>query len=164
MTNHNYAVNYGNTGYSQQSTLNGVRFGGAPFSPNPKRLTRLEALSDGTSNTLMFAEVLQGQSRDLRGFVWWGDASGFEAYLGPNTSLPDRIYSSTYCNNQPQRGLPCAVTTSTNPTMFAARGRHTGGVMVGMCDGSVRFVRNSININTWRYMSTSTGGEVYVDN
>jgi prepilin-type processing-associated H-X9-DG protein len=48
--------------------------------------------------------------------------------------------------------------------MFAARGRHTGGVMVGMCDGSVRFVRNSININTWRYMSTSTGGEVYVDN
>jgi prepilin-type N-terminal cleavage/methylation domain-containing protein len=31
LTNHNYAVNFGNTGHAQQTTLNGVKFGGAPF-------------------------------------------------------------------------------------------------------------------------------------
>ena len=31
---------------------------------------------------------------------------------------------------------------------------------VAMGDGSVRFVKNSINIRTWRAMSTTHGGEV----
>jgi hypothetical protein len=29
-----------------------------------------------------------------------------------------------------------------------------------MGDGSVRFVNNSINVRTWRAMSTTRGGEV----
>jgi prepilin-type N-terminal cleavage/methylation domain-containing protein/prepilin-type processing-associated H-X9-DG protein len=167
LTNHNYALNYGNTGYTQQANLNGVVFGGAPFGPNfngQVKQIRLPHITDGTSNTFMVGEVLQGQGRDLRGFLWWGDASGFTTYLGPNTSLPDRIYTITYCNNQPQRGLPCAATVSGNPTMFAARSRHTNGVQAAMCDGSVRFYNNNISLITWRALSTRTGGEVISEN
>jgi hypothetical protein len=43
---------------------------------------------------------------------------------------------------------------------MAARSRHTGGVVVVMCDNSTRFIRNSININTWRALSTTKGSEI----
>jgi prepilin-type processing-associated H-X9-DG protein len=48
----------------------------------------------------------------------------------------------------------------------AARSRHGGGldggigVNVAMCDGSVRFVANSIPLDTWRAMGSRNGGEV----
>ena len=162
ITSHNYAVNYGNTHYGQ-SNLNGVIFAGAPFSPiasttqAPQELG-FHSILDGTSNTLMIGEVRQGFGSDLRGFTWWGDASGFETYLAPNSPLPDRIYTSVYCNNN-LRNPPCAVSTSSDPTMFAARSRHPGGVMVGLCDGAVRFIPNSIDLLTWRGLSTSQGKE-----
>jgi prepilin-type processing-associated H-X9-DG protein len=37
---------------------------------------------------------------------------------------------------------------------------HTGGVNVCMCDGSVRFVRDSINFDVWRFVGSRAGGEV----
>jgi hypothetical protein len=33
--------------------------------------------------------------------------------------------------------------------------------MVCMCDGSVQFVRNSIDLPTWQAMGSRSGGEVY---
>ena len=41
-----------------------------------------------------------------------------------------------------------------------ARSRHPGGVNVAMCDGSVKFMKNSISLNVWRALSTTQGGEV----
>ncbi|WP_244952267.1 DUF1559 domain-containing protein [Roseimaritima ulvae] len=162
ITNHSYAVNYGNTGYSQQTTLNGVTFGGAPFAPRTGVNFGFRDILDGTSSTLMVAEVRQGQGRDLRGFSWWGDASGFETYLGPNSQLPDRIYSSYYCNEV--RGMPCDVSSSTNPSMFASRSLHPGVVQAVNCDGSVHPYADTIDLNIWRSMSTTQGGEVVSDN
>ena len=37
---------------------------------------------------------------------------------------------------------------------------HPGGVNVLFADGSVRFVKNSINIRTWMALGTKAGGEV----
>jgi prepilin-type processing-associated H-X9-DG protein len=45
-----------------------------------------------------------------------------------------------------------------------ARSFHTGGVNAGMGDGSVRFVKNSISIATWRALSTTQGGEIISGN
>jgi prepilin-type processing-associated H-X9-DG protein len=45
--------------------------------------------------------------------------------------------------------------------MQLARSRHTQGVNAAMCDGSVRFVRNTIDLATWRAMGTAQGGEVF---
>ncbi|MFO0841423.1 MAG: DUF1559 domain-containing protein [Gemmataceae bacterium] len=164
LTNHNYVLNYGNTDYAQQAILNGIVFGGAPFNPNLKndgtvKKTTIPQITDGSSNTLMVSETLQGTQSDLRGFLWWGETSGFQAYLGPNSTLPDRLPSSSFCNNLPQRNLPCAVSTLTDPTMFAARSRHANGVNVAMCDGSCRFVQQTVNILVWRSLATAQGGE-----
>jgi prepilin-type processing-associated H-X9-DG protein len=41
-----------------------------------------------------------------------------------------------------------------------ARSRHPGGVMVSFCDGSVRFVLQTISQEVWRAASTRAGGEV----
>jgi prepilin-type processing-associated H-X9-DG protein len=162
MTNHNYAVNHGNTGGAQQATLNGVKFGQAPFARatvGKKIGKRLAQVTDGTSQTIMAAEVRQGQGGDLRGFTWWGDAASFTAYLPPNSSQPDVIYTPGYCKATPQNP-PCTGTpTATNPSMFASRSKHPGGVQLAMCDGSVRFMQNQVLINTWRALSTSEGSE-----
>jgi prepilin-type N-terminal cleavage/methylation domain-containing protein/prepilin-type processing-associated H-X9-DG protein len=45
----------------------------------------------------------------------------------------------------------------------AARSKHTGGVNVAFCDGSVHFVSNSINIVTWQALGSRNGGEVLGD-
>ena len=37
---------------------------------------------------------------------------------------------------------------------------HPGGVNVTMADGSVRFIKNSINMQTWMALGTKAGGEV----
>jgi hypothetical protein len=166
MTSHNYAANYGNTGYAQQATLNGVAFGQAPFgrakdTSRPTVGTRMAQMTDGTSKTMLLSEVIQGQGSDLRGFTWWGDGAGFTAYLGPNSTQPDVIYSAAYCDNTNPLNPPCTGTpTATNPAMHASRRRHTGGVQSLMGDGGVRFTANSVNIDVWRAMSTSAGREV----
>lgn len=164
ITNHNYAVNFGNTGYAQQATLNGVSFEHAPFrlsgNNTPAKNARIRDIKDGTSSTMLVAEVIQGIDRDLRGFLWWGDASQFTAYLTPNSSAPDRIYTAYFCNNQPKQRLPCAVATTTNPTMFASRSHHVGGIQTTLVDGSTRFISDNIDLNTWRALSTSRGAEV----
>jgi prepilin-type N-terminal cleavage/methylation domain-containing protein/prepilin-type processing-associated H-X9-DG protein len=41
-----------------------------------------------------------------------------------------------------------------------AKSYHTGGVHVQMCDGSVRFVSDNINLETWRAIGTRAGREV----
>jgi prepilin-type N-terminal cleavage/methylation domain-containing protein/prepilin-type processing-associated H-X9-DG protein len=46
----------------------------------------------------------------------------------------------------------------------AASSYHSGGVNAGMADGSVRFVRDSINFAAWQAMGTKAGGEVFSDN
>ena len=42
----------------------------------------------------------------------------------------------------------------------AARSNHTGGVNVLLADGSVRFVRDSVDPVMWRGVGTRAGGEV----
>lgn len=162
ITSHNYAVNHGNTTYSQQANFNGVVWAGAPFrinNGNTARNTKERDITDGLSNTMLVAEVVQGKGSDLRGFSWWGDASQFTAYQTPNSTLPDRIYTAGYCNNLPTQNLPCAVSDAANPTMFGARSRHVGGVNVLFGDGRVRFIMDSIDLNLWRGLSTTQGSE-----
>jgi prepilin-type N-terminal cleavage/methylation domain-containing protein/prepilin-type processing-associated H-X9-DG protein len=43
---------------------------------------------------------------------------------------------------------------------FPASSFHSGGINVGMCDGSVKFVKNTIGLPTWWGLGTRAGGEV----
>ncbi len=52
--------------------------------------------------------------------------------------------------------------TTTQPTDTATTSRsyHTGGVNSALMDGSVRFVRSSVDRDVWRATGTRAGGEV----
>ncbi len=45
-------------------------------------------------------------------------------------------------------------------TMIGASSYHPGGVNVGFLDGSVKFVKDSVNLATWGAIATKAGGEV----
>ena len=174
MTKHNYVVNYGPTGlqntnyevvpeggWDQVPVLNGVKYEGAPF--ESRKAIKLSKITDGTSKTLLMSEVIQGESVDIRGLTWWGDGAGFSTYLAPNSSQPDVSVFGSYCNVTENDLRPCVQQTRKNPEMYGARSRHPGGVNVAMCDGSVRMVNDSIDLNTWRALSTIHGGETLAE-
>ncbi len=98
----------------------------------------------GASPPIGNAEYLAATSwRGNRGGSWiWGNASanGFTAALPPNSTVPD--------------------STAHGMGFLSARSNFSGGVCVCFGDGSVRFIRDSININTWRALATRAGGEV----
>lgn len=167
VTHHNYVVNMGNTGRSHNRDYNGVIFAGAPFGAvtlSTSRCYAFSTITDGLSNTLMASETIQGQGpdttpRDLRGFGWWVGGCHFETYLTPNSSQPDVMDSSDWCNADANPGFPCVGATSSMPTTVAARSRHPGGVQTVMCDGSVRFVTSTIEWSTWNRLGSTQDGE-----
>jgi type II secretory pathway pseudopilin PulG len=186
IVNMNYVVNYGNTTFFQADVLVGgvvTTFGGAPFhcyrgstgDDGPVdaneanawkrqygRPVKLAEISDGMSNTMLMSEVMQGQSGDYRGFAFWGGASGFVTFIGPNSSEPDVMFGAA-CNLLDPRNGPCTTNAAAPPSPLGrrqgARSRHIGGVNVSMGDGTVRFMVNGIDINTWRALGTSRGSE-----
>jgi prepilin-type processing-associated H-X9-DG protein len=78
-----------------------------------------------------------------RGSAWirgLETTSTITGYLTPNSPVPDF--------------------TAHGRTFSGPRSNHSGGANVAMGDGSVRFVRDSIPIVTWRALATRAGGEV----
>jgi prepilin-type N-terminal cleavage/methylation domain-containing protein/prepilin-type processing-associated H-X9-DG protein len=176
-TESNYVVNWGNTHYGQDQNPardiawpnpfttgpynDSVMFGGAPFTGNLSKA--ISTIVDGTSNTLMMAEVIigadNGSTYDLRGDVFNDDVVGtmFMAYSPPNATVPDYIYN--YCAYPYGVNPPC-LRNMKIPSFVAARSFHPGGVNALKCDGSVSFFKNTIGIPTWRALATSQGQEV----
>jgi prepilin-type N-terminal cleavage/methylation domain-containing protein len=185
ITKHNYLVNFGNTvrrqfnsayptgctgGSTVGNTAGCVTFGGAPFklnapngTTNVQQFGRISEITDGTSNTLMASEGLQGGAGDTRGMTWWGPGAAFHTYNTPNSSAADRIQTGGGCLNQPIMNRPCVI-DSAGDNQLAARSGHSGGVNAVNCDGSVRFYTNSVSVQAWRSLGTTTGGEVFTLN
>jgi len=44
---------------------------------------------------------------------------------------------------------------------IASRSYHPGGVNVGLADGSVRFVSDSIQFAVWKAFGTRSGGDLF---
>ena len=60
------------------------------------RPVKIGEITDGTSNTMMASECLQGRGSDLRGFTWWVGAAAFTTYIGPNSTEQDVINGPFY--------------------------------------------------------------------
>ena len=56
--------------------------------------------------------------------------------------------------------LPCTGGAGDQSAYAGRRSRHPGGINVLLGDGSVRFVKNSINMPVWLGLNTISGGEV----
>jgi prepilin-type processing-associated H-X9-DG protein len=51
-------------------------------------------------------------------------------------------------------------TMANMPMQVPPSSRHPGGVNALMGDGSVRFIKESVALQTWRALGTRNGGEV----
>ena len=179
MANFNYAVNLGNTSVYRVPLLNGVVFRGAPFHCEPNvnsdiRPQNIASIRDGTTNTLMFAEIRQAPDflatdnthKDLRGLIWYGHQNGITTYQSPNTEEPDLVQSG-WCPKPTEAksiGMPCGTETGhyngSKPKNLFSRSVHVGGVQAALCDGSVRFITDGVDLTTWRNLGSSQDGDV----
>jgi prepilin-type N-terminal cleavage/methylation domain-containing protein/prepilin-type processing-associated H-X9-DG protein len=173
----NYVVNWGSWSYRQQGGPTtgvapynlGDAGGRAPFFINVA--SRLVDIKDGTSSTLCFSEVLQspwvlyfnGAVFDRRGRVWNDDSfSGqFSTRLQPNDPRGDYSFCDPANKLYPCDPLSMGMTLTNQPDGYmAARSRHMGGVNVSFCDGSVRFIRDSVAPATWVALSSMAAGDI----
>jgi prepilin-type N-terminal cleavage/methylation domain-containing protein len=97
------------------------------------------------------------------GHTEWVDGkvheTGFTATFPPNTKVPFETSGKTYdvdFISSSESATPGAPPTYAAVT---ARSYHAAGVNVLLMDGSVRFVRSSISMATWRAAATAAGGE-----
>jgi len=97
------------------------------------------------------------------GFSQWVNGlyihTGISTLFPPNTVVGYQINGKTWDVGFTSSRL--GVTTNGRTyTAFTARSYHPGGVNALMMDGSVRFMKNSVNRDVWRGLGTRNGGEV----
>ncbi len=117
------------------------------------------SITDGTSNTIMVGEVLPSNAADNNFWMFNGSYAG--------TTVPLGFNSNTIV---PVAGGPCSSTTWQSASApvgcrfgASAKGfisRHPGGSNFAFGDGSVRFLKNSINMVTYCALGSRAGGEV----
>ena len=181
----NYRPNSGNTidyvwGWSDPWGFNTSLppFNG-PCYPGSK--TRMAEITDGTSNTAGWSEMGLG---DMSNAIATEKTDQFWTQTYP--SLPNDAISqcqSFLVSNLSYQGLSTSgvpwIEGSTSAMynhvnvpdkrscifppgriMNTANSYHPGGVNVAFCDGSVRFIKDSVALATWRALGSRNGGEV----
>ena len=156
---------------------------------NPIGPVTTASVTDGTSNTAAFAEAWRGHEvgaalppiGDLTIVMLY--SQNLDNLLPPNCNPAARYSTYRYRGQEYYRAFgPTANYTHTLPpnsplydcgtaadttainnfsrTHLAARSYHPGGVNVNFADGSVRFVKNTVNLLTWNALGTRAGAEV----
>ncbi|WP_406698793.1 DUF1559 domain-containing protein [Singulisphaera sp. Ch08] len=137
---------------------------------------------DGTSNTAAFSEHVKGdysnlisteisdtyqpgtypasadealqmcRAVDIRDLTKQGNSNAGAPWMS------DGHTTTKYYHGSPPDSRSCMFPPQRIST--TANSRHPGGVNVCMADGSVKFVKTSINLGTWRALGTRNGGEI----
>ena len=145
---------------------------------------KLTDITDGTSNTAVFSEKRRGNGSpdpktDMK--VMPVQSTLDNAYntcrgLNPVTATPltskqgyswvlGEMCCTTYNHCSTPNTTSCASTgfpgnMSNMAMVIPPSSGHSGGVNVVLGDGSVRFMRDSVDLAAWRAMGTIRGGEV----
>jgi prepilin-type processing-associated H-X9-DG protein len=120
----------------------------------------ITAITDGTSNTLLLSETMQwppADDRRGRMFNVYQGETFFSTLYTPNTASPDAQYS---CGANLPAYLPCTAVGQNPNSINSARSYHNGigGVNVALCDGSVRFIANSVDPTAWSLAGARADG------
>lgn len=120
----------------------------------------LREVTDGTSNTFLLLELANWAPHS-----WCGNRAGGPGGLG--VSQPEPCNPFFFVHHQSQ-GYVCSNNGVARPLppndVYKADTRgafsdHPGGIQSSMVDGSVRFIRNSIDFTVYRATFTRGGGE-----
>ncbi len=170
----NYVANNGSgmVGYGLIASGDGL------FTQTP---VNIQQITDGTSNTAAFSESVLGNGVLPSGLVPSDPRLVVLEVAGGNDPTPTDCASANgawsakrggkwidghYGNTLYNHFYPPNPTTwdcgngSHNKGLSTARSYHSGGVNMLFADGSVRFISNSIDLPTWRGISTRNTGEV----
>ncbi len=155
-----------------------------------EQLVNLARFTDGTSNTVIFSEWTKGDglappTRDGLGIVYTSTATitQFAGQLN-NNLLQARAcdastsqnwtwkgdwwisgQSATYSHTQTPNRKSCYYPGVGQPfasgaNVISASSRHPGGVNSAFADGSVRFIKSTVNPVAWYALATPNGNEV----
>ena len=128
---------------------------------------KMSEIRDGTSKTMAMSEYLTGTDKyNGRGAPFTSRAGAQHLYptLTPNSSAPDILWGDTpeVCENgagHPSLNMPCR-SEYVSYNYASPRSRHPGGVHVLICDGSVQFLSDEVNLTSvWRPLATIAGEE-----
>lgn len=129
----------------------------APINPNvpvpdpsalPSSIPQYQGCAGGAIGTSSHTEWMDGQAFE----------TGFTTAWTPNTQTGGKDSNGVYSDID----LVGVTEKNGGPTFGAitARSYHSGGVNVFFADGSVQFISNGINGNTWRALGTIAENEV----
>ncbi len=145
---------------------------------------KISAITDGTSNTAFYSEKIKGQGAPnprSDSFQTTHQTSLAATYqncqsINPLTATPltsrqgmswvmGEMCCTTYNHVAAPNGKSCAGVgfpgNMANMSMqVPPSSLHPGGVNVLFGDGTVRFVKDSVNLITWQALATRAGGEV----
>jgi prepilin-type N-terminal cleavage/methylation domain-containing protein/prepilin-type processing-associated H-X9-DG protein len=154
----NYVANYGigpwlNV-HTAPSPTNTTTFPG-PIGTNSKYSG--VTIADGTSNTVMFSEILRSTGNDFRGVLHYPEGPLYTHNRTPGDLTPDEIRSGLAVSIPRAPCIGVFGDWSTRRMIVTARSGHVNGVNVVLCDGSVRFVNRGVNLATWQALGTVSG-------
>jgi prepilin-type N-terminal cleavage/methylation domain-containing protein len=124
--------------------------------------TRMGDMRDGSSNTIIVSELrsYDKNAQDMRGVMHYPEGCFTHHNYTPNSSVPDlERYGCCVANSDP----PCAGSHNhwaDKNIVTSARSLHVGGIQSLLGDGSIRFISNNINLNTWQALGVPDDGKV----
>ncbi len=141
--------------------------------------TRFAEITDGTSNTIALGETLKGdldpgtlQDNYIfgrRGGGVGADAQNINTCQGLTPNASDRAtvwfgghpqHNMFSTDRAPNDGRFDCKAPNNGCTNFAARSAHVGGAVFTLCDGSVQYIPDTIDLIIIRALGTKRGGEV----
>jgi prepilin-type N-terminal cleavage/methylation domain-containing protein/prepilin-type processing-associated H-X9-DG protein len=102
------------------------------------------SLTDGTSNTILYAEKYAGCSGNGNMWAW-----GWDPYLSP-------VYACAVTGPQTWQQTPTPWSSNCNPSLCSTG--HTGGMNVSLADGSVRLLGQGMSPTTFWIATYPTDG------
>ena len=119
---------------------------------------------NGATAAMSFVNTCKSLPGSTPGFGGLTPGSGNYWIVGNTASC--MIWDS-YNHWMPPNSLGCDNTADGNTGGYASvqdafppSSNHPGGVNMGMADGSVKFIKNTISLQTWWALGTRNGGEV----